>query len=269
MMEFILQEEASFRMTFFVSVLAAMALWELASPRRKRIYKRRERWIGNLALIVVGTLFLRLFFPLLAVDIAYLAQARQGGIFNLANLPPALEFLMAIVVLDFVVYWQHVVFHRIPILWKLHRVHHTDRDLDATSALRFHPLEIGLSMIIKIFVVIILGASPLAVIVFEVILNAMAMFNHGNVALPKKLDRTLRKVLVTPDMHRIHHSIEKQEFNTNFGFNLSLWDRLFSSYTQDPEAGQTEMTLGQKDHLTHEPVSLFFMLMLPFQKDDR
>ena len=269
MTNLILEEEGSFRLVVFIIVLAAMALWESLSPRRKRIYSRRERWPGNLILIVAGTLFLRVVFPLLAVDFAILAQARGGGLFNLTTLPPILELVLAVILLDMVVYWQHVFFHRVPILWRLHQVHHTDRDLDATSALRFHPFEIGLSMIVKIFVVIALGVSPLAIILFEVILNAMAMFNHGNVALPGTLDKTLRKALVTPDMHRIHHSVDPKEYNTNFGFNLSLWDRLFGTYSQDPQDGQENMTIGQAAHLTHEPVSFLFMLILPFWRNNR
>lgn len=264
MITFLLQHEASVRFWAFALVLLAMALWELVSPRRKRIYKRTERWPGNLLLIIAGTLFLRVFFPLLAVDMALLAEARGGGFFNLVAWPPALEILLSILILDLVVYGQHVAFHRYPKLWRLHQVHHTDRDLDATSALRFHPFEIGLSMILKIAVVIVIGPPAIAVILFEIILNATAMFNHANVALPAKIDAALRRIIVTPDMHRIHHSIDPREFNTNYGFNLSVWDRLFATYTEAPKDGQETMTLGQSAYLTHEPRSLWFMLALPF-----
>ena len=266
MSDFILSEEPSLRLSVFVIVLTIMALWEVLSPRRKRAYQRRDRWPGNLLLIVAGTLFLRVFFPLLAVDFAMLAEARGGGLLNLIELPGAFEFLLAIILLDMVVYWQHVAFHRIPGLWRLHQVHHTDRDLDATSALRFHPFEIGLSMVLKIFVVIVFGVSPLAVIVFEIILNATALFNHGNVQIPKKVDTALRKLIVTPDMHRVHHSVIPAEFNTNYGFNLSCWDRLFGSYKDAPEGGHRHMSIGQSAHQTHETTGLLFMLLLPFQR---
>lgn len=266
MTDLILEQEGSLRLGIFAGILAIMALWEVLSPRRKRIYSRAERWPGNLLLILAGTLFLRVAFPLLAVDFAILTEARGGGLFNLTSLPPLLEVLIAIILLDMVVYWQHVIFHRVPSLWRLHQVHHTDRDLDATSALRFHPFEIAISMVLKICVVIVLGVSPIAIIIFEIILNAMALFNHGNIALPKAIDKALRTLFVTPDMHRIHHSVEPSEYNRNFGFNLSLWDRLFGTYEKEPKAGQVEMTIGQKAHLTHEPASLLFMLILPFQR---
>jgi len=267
--EYITENENAIRLAFFFGTLTIMGLWEIIAPKRALTVSKALRWANNLGLVFFNSLILRLIFPAAAVGVAAFAAEHGWGLLNYYSLPLALSIVLSIIIMDFVIYLQHVLIHAVPLLWRLHRVHHADLDYDVTTGARFHTLEIILSMLLKFATIVVLGPPVVAVIMFEVILNAMAMFNHGNVALPKKLDRTLRKVLVTPDMHRIHHSIEKQEFNTNFGFNLSLWDRLFSSYTQDPEAGQTEMTLGQKDHLTHEPVSLFFMLMLPFQKDDR
>lgn len=269
--EFILQHEGPFRFGIFLSVLGVMAVWEAARPARVRLYPRRARWFANLGIVVVDTVFMRLVLPLIAVDLALLASERGWGLFNLIGsgspLENAVKIVLAIILLDLVVYWQHRIFHAIPLLWRLHRVHHTDRDFDTTTALRFHPIEIVLSMVLKIAVVVALGVPVLAVILFEVILNGMALFNHGNLRLPARLEALLRKVIVTPDMHRIHHSVLVHEYNSNFGFNLSGWDRLFSSYCEDPGEGHDGMTIGQTEYQDDETCNLFFMLMLPFRKN--
>jgi sterol desaturase/sphingolipid hydroxylase (fatty acid hydroxylase superfamily) len=264
--DFIINEESTFRLAVFGFTLVLMSAWEWAVPKRGRTYTRRERWFGNLGLIAVDSLFLRLILSVVAVDVAVMCAQKGWGLFNVLSWPPLAEGVLAIILLDLVIYWQHRLFHKVPLFWRLHQVHHTDRDLDATSALRFHPIEIILSMLIKMAAVVILGPAMLAVIVFEVILNAMALFNHANVRLPKAIEPHLRFLVVTPDMHRIHHSEIPKEFNSNFGFNLSVWDRMFSSYIQEPAHGQISMSLGQKDYRTDETRSLLFMLMLPFRK---
>ena len=266
MTDLILHHEGTFRLGVFVLVLAIMALWEAERPGRVRIYARRARWFANLGIVVVDTAFMRLVLPLIAVDVALIASERGWGLFNAVDLWPVLEVVLAIILLDLVVYWQHRIFHAVPILWRLHSMHHTDRDFDTTTALRFHPIEIVLSMLLKMAVVVLLGVPVLAVILFEVILNGMALFNHANLRLPSGLERVARRVVVTPDMHRIHHSILPDEFNRNFGFNLSVWDRIFASYREDPLEGQEGMTIGLSDYQSDETCSLLFMLMLPFRK---
>jgi sterol desaturase/sphingolipid hydroxylase (fatty acid hydroxylase superfamily) len=267
MTDLILNHEGPFRLGVFVSVLLAMALWEAARPRRRRIYLRRARWGANLGIVVVDTAFMRVLLPLMAVDLASVASERGWGLFNLVDLGYIPAMILAILLLDLVVYWQHRIFHAIPWLWRLHRVHHTDRDFDTTTALRFHPVEIVLSMLLKMAVVLLLGVPVLAVILFEVILNGMALFNHANLRLPQRLDGALRSVLVTPDMHRIHHSVRREEYDRNFGFNLSVWDRLFSSYCEAPQDGQEEMVIGQSEYPGDETCNLAFMLALPFRKN--
>lgn len=268
MTDFILQEEASLRIGAFLVVLCVMAMIESLLPTRNRLFSRLERWPQNLGIVVVDTAFMRLVLPLLAVDVALAAEARGAGLFNFLELSGVFQIFLSIVLLDLVVYWQHRVFHRIPVLWRLHRVHHTDRDFDTTTALRFHPFEIVLSMAVKMAVVLIFGVPAVAVILFEVVLNAMALFNHSNISLSLRLEPWFRRIVVTPDMHRIHHSIHREEFDTNFGFNLSLWDRMFSSYCEEPRDGHEGMMIGQPDHQSIETRSLVFMLMLPFRKGE-
>lgn len=266
MTDYILHEEGTFRLGVFCSLLLVMVIWETLDPKRRRIYARRERWFGNLGIIVFNTAIMRVALPFLAVDVALFTGKKGWGLFNALDWAAGLEILLAIILLDLVVYWQHRIFHLVPVLWRLHKVHHTDRDFDTTTALRFHPVEIWLSMLLKIIVVFVFGVSALAVILFEVILNGMALFNHANIRLPEKIETALRMFVVTPDMHRIHHSVRSDEFNSNFGFNLSLWDRLFSSYCGVPRESQELMTIGQSDHQSDEARSLIFMLMLPFRR---
>ncbi|MDX8409199.1 MAG: sterol desaturase family protein [Mariprofundales bacterium] len=252
------------RLAAFCAIFATVALWELLAPRRTEPMLRHQRWPANLLLVVIDILLMRLLLPAGAVGVAMVAQQQQWGLLHLVDLPPMATIVLAIILLDAIVYWQHRLFHRMPLLWRLHRVHHADIHLDVTSGLRFHPLEIGLSMLIKMGAVILLGADPLAVILFEVILNGMALFNHGNIRLPERLDHILRWLWVTPDMHRIHHSTESGEFNRNFGFNLSCWDRLFASYRARPQAGQLGMAIGLPNWRDGRTASLIWMLRMPW-----
>lgn len=245
MESFILSHEMALRLAGFIAVLVAMIAWETWRPRRaRRVPERPGRWRANLGLVAIDAALVRLVFPLAAVGAAVLAEARGWGLLNVTEAPPWLAVGVALVVLDLAIYAQHVAFHKVPLLWRLHRMHHSDIDLDATTGLRFHPIEIALSMVFKIALVIALGAPAVAVIVFEVGLNALAMFNHANVYLPERVDRALRRLVVTPDMHRVHHSIHRDETDSNYGFNLSLWDRLFGTYRAQPRDGHKGMTLG-------------------------
>jgi sterol desaturase/sphingolipid hydroxylase (fatty acid hydroxylase superfamily) len=262
---FIQTHEAMIRLGFFLGIFALMATWEVVAPRRARLLTRLQRWSSNLGLVVLNTLLLRLLFPAAAVGMALSVNAQGWGLMNAMTWPVWTEVLLAVVVLDFAIWVQHVLFHAVPALWRLHRVHHADLDYDLTTGARFHPVEIILSMLIKFAVIAALGPPVVAVILFEVILNAMAMFNHANVGLPPRLDRALRWLVVTPDMHRVHHSIEDDETNSNFGFNLSWWDRLLGTYRAEPRAGQQGMTIGIRDHRDPRRVDrLDGMLVLPF-----
>jgi sterol desaturase/sphingolipid hydroxylase (fatty acid hydroxylase superfamily) len=257
--------EAAIRLGFFVGIFALMATWEVRAPRRARTLTRLQRWTSNLGLVVLNTLVLRIFFPAAAVGMAVLTSAQGWGLLNAIDVPGWLAVLVAVVVLDFVIWVQHVLFHAVPALWRLHRVHHADLDYDLTTGARFHPIEIVLSMLIKFATIAALGPPVVAVILFEVILNGMAMFNHANVRLPLGVDRVLRWFVVTPDMHRVHHSIEDDETNSNFGFNLSWWDRLLGTYRDQPRAGHEGMTIGIRDHRDPRRVDrLDGMLVLPF-----
>lgn len=241
---FLLTHEATLRLVVFLAVLVAMMLWELASPLRRLEIPRVIRWTNNMAMVVIDTAVLRLTFPVLAVALAAKAEAAGWGMFNRLPLPAWLVLVLSLLSLDCAIYLQHRLFHAVPALWRLHRMHHADPDFDTTTALRFHPVEIALSMVIKLAVVAMLGAPAVAVLVFEVILNATALFNHGNVALPPAIDRLVRLIVVTPDMHRVHHSTDPVETNSNYGFNLPWWDRMFSTYRAAPRLGQIGMTTG-------------------------
>jgi sterol desaturase/sphingolipid hydroxylase (fatty acid hydroxylase superfamily) len=262
---FIQTHEATIRLGFFLGVFALMATWEVIAPSRARMLTRVQRWSSNLGLVVLNTVLLRLLFPAAAVGVALTVNAQGWGLLNALSWPFWLEVLLALVVLDFAIWVQHVLFHAVPALWRLHRVHHADLDYDLTTGARFHPIEIILSMLIKFAVIAALGPPVVAVILFEVILNAMAMFNHANIALPARVDRALRWLVVTPDMHRVHHSIEDDETNSNFGFNLSWWDRLLGTYRAQPRAGQQGMTIGIRQYREPKRVDrLDGMLALPF-----
>jgi len=260
--------EAPLRLGAFIGIFVLMALLELAIPRRVSLHGKGPRWLTNLMIAGINSLVLRLMamlaVPIAAVAAAAWAQTQGWGLLNWLDWPDWLDIVIAMVVLDMAIYGQHVVSHKIPLLWRLHKVHHTDVDFDVTTAIRFHPVEIALSMLWKITIVPALGAPPLAVVLFEVTLNGCAMFNHANITLVSWLDRIVRLFIVTPDMHRVHHSIYRSEYDTNYGFNLSLWDRLFGTYRDQPRDGHRDMTIGQKNHLNENPTRLVWSLRLPF-----
>ena len=265
-----MENEILLRFGVFLLLFALIAGAETLFPRRPRALPRAGRWITNFLIVIIDSLTLRLMaiaMPLLAVGAAIDASGRGWGVFNSLAAPAWLEILLAIAMLDFVIWGQHVLMHMWTPLWRLHRVHHADRDMDVTTAIRFHPIEIALSMVIKVGFVYVIGPAVIAVVLFEVILNGMAMFNHANLKLPAWLDRVLRWVVVTPDMHRVHHSIHRSEHDTNFGFSFSAWDRLFGTYTDQPSKGHTDMSIGlvwQDD----SPARLGWSLLLPFRRDD-
>ena len=264
MVDWILDYELQLRAGSFGFVLCLMALWEILGARRPLTVPKRGRWLANLLLVAFDAALIRAVFPAAAVGGAWIAAERGWGLFNSTPAPAWVAILASIVFLDFVVYVQHVIFHRIPVLWRLHMVHHADQDFDVTTGTRFHPIEMLLSLLLKLAVVAIIGAPAIAVFLFEVILNATAMFNHGNVRLPVALDRVLRWFVVTPDMHRVHHSVAMRECHRNFGFNLPWWDRLLGTYLDQPALGHQGMTIGLTEFKTGARQTLAWMLALPF-----
>ncbi len=254
--------ESSLRLGVFAGVLAVMGLWELAMPRRDLVAPKARRWLTNFAIVFIDTALLRIAFPILAVGVAAWTTTADWGLFNRLDWPLWIEVVLCIALLDLAIYAQHVASHKIPILWRVHQVHHADRDFDVSTAVRFHPIEILLSMLWKFLVILALGPTPLAVFLFEVLLNATAMFNHANVRLPRALDAVLRLVLVTPDMHRVHHSVEQDETDSNYGFNLSIWDRIFKTYIPQPAAGHEAMEIGLQEYRDMAPTRLGWSLML-------
>jgi sterol desaturase/sphingolipid hydroxylase (fatty acid hydroxylase superfamily) len=252
-------------MAAFGGVFAAMAIWEFIGPRRKRKIGRGWRWPNNLGVVVVDTLLVRMLFPTTAVGVALLAAARGFGLLNTIPVLAWVAVIASVILLDFAIYLQHVLFHAVPVFWRLHRMHHADLEFDVTTGLRFHPIEILLSMVIKFAVVAALGAPAVAVLIFEVLLNATSMFNHSNVRIPLAIDRVLRWFVVTPDMHRVHHSVLSQETNSNFGFNLPWWDRLFGTYRAQPAAGHDAMTIGIEQFRDPRELGLDRMLIQPFR----
>jgi len=263
---FVLAHEPAIRLGFFVSVFALVAVLELAAPRRALTLPKTLRWASNLGLVALNTVLLRLVFPLAAAGIAAFGAANGWGLLNHFHVSFWLALPVAVIAMDLAIWLQHVMVHAVPALWRLHQVHHADLDFDMTTGLRFHPIEIGLSMLIKFATIAVLGPPVVAVVIFEVLLNATAMFNHGNVRLPAALDRVLRWFVVTPDMHRVHHSVEDDETNSNFGFNLPWWDRLFGTYRAQPRAGHEGMTIGVLGHTDPREVArLDGMLLLPFK----
>ncbi len=261
--------EGLIRFSAFAGVFIVMALLELALPKRDLSQPKSRRWFTNILIAGVDSLIIRLMsmlaVPLVALAAAIYAENRGWGLFNIVALPLWFEFVVAIIILDFAIYLQHVASHKIPVLWRLHKVHHSDVDIDVTTAIRFHPIEIALSMLYKIVLVFLLGPAALAVVAFEIILNGCAMFNHANVALPKRLDAVLRTILVTPDMHRVHHSIIHQETDSNYGFNLSIWDKMFGTYNAQPEKGHHGMTIGLDSYQDDRPTRFSWSILLPFR----
>jgi len=264
MKEAILANEPAIRLVFFLGIFALMILWEFVTPRRDRSVSRWVRWPSNLGIVAFNTLILRILVPVAAVGLAALSEDRSWGLLNAFSLPPLLAIVLSVVLLDLAIYLQHVMFHAVPALWRLHRMHHADLDFDVTTGARFHPVEILLSMGIKLAVVAALGPPVVAVLIFDVLLNATSMFNHGNVRIALKVDGVLRCFVVTPDMHRVHHSILPHETNSNFGFNLPWWDRLFGTYTAQPAAGHGGMTIGIEQFRAPRDLWLDRMLFQPF-----
>jgi sterol desaturase/sphingolipid hydroxylase (fatty acid hydroxylase superfamily) len=263
--KFILSHEVAIRLGFFFGVFGVMALWELMAPKRRLTVVKPVRWLSNVGVVAINTVLLRLLFPAAAVGFALSAAERGWGLLNNFALPGWLAALAAVIALDLAIYLQHVMFHAVPALWRLHRVHHADLDFDVTTGGRFHPIEILLSMLIKFAVIVALGAPALAVLVFEVLLNATSMFNHSNIRMPEHLDRALRLFVVTPDMHRVHHSVEDDETNSNFGFNLPWWDRLLGTYKDQPRAGHQGVVIGIRTFRESRLCShLLGMLAMPF-----
>ncbi|MEW8506459.1 MAG: sterol desaturase family protein [Candidatus Thiodiazotropha sp.] len=263
--DWLLGNELPIRLSFFFGIFVLIALWEIHSPRRQLTVSKGVRWINNLGLVMLNTAVLRLLFPAAAVGAAAIAQEQGWGALNNFALPLPLATFIAVVAMDLVIYLQHVMVHAIPLLWRLHRVHHADLDYDVTTGARFHTVEIILSMLIKMATITLLGPPVVAVVIFEVLLNATAMFNHGNISIPEKLDRVLRIFVVTPDMHRVHHSVHAPLANSNFGFNLPWWDRLFGTYVAQPPEGHVAMEIGLNEFRDPQQVDrLPGMLMLPF-----
>lgn len=262
-----MQNAEMIRIGFFITALLLCAVWEWRAPRKALTQKKWFRWLNNLGLIAFNSLCLTLLMPVVALGAAYYAEQHTIGLFNHWSLPVWFEVLLAVVILDLIIYLQHLVFHRVPWLWRLHRMHHADQDIDVTTGTRFHPIEILLSMWIKIGVALLLGVSPLAIVVFEIVLNVSAMFNHSNGYLPLAMDKPLRKLIVTPDMHRVHHSVIPRETHSNFGFFLSVWDRLFGTYRSQPELGHQSVKIGIPLFQRQNEQRLDKMLTQPFRKD--
>jgi sterol desaturase/sphingolipid hydroxylase (fatty acid hydroxylase superfamily) len=254
-----------------LGVFAVMALWELLAPRRAWSVGRAPRWPSNLGILLLDAALVRLLFPVAAVGVAVIAAQRGWGLLNITLWPPAPEglvgFVLGFLALDLAIYAQHVAFHKVPLLWRLHRMHHADLDIDVTTGLRFHPIEIVLSMLLKMAVVVLIGVPAVAVIAFEVVLNATSIFNHSNAAMPRWLDRIVRLLMVTPDMHRVHHSVLRRETDSNFGFNLPWWDRLFGTYRAEPEAGHLSMTIGLPIFRDSRELRLDRLVTQPFRDD--
>jgi sterol desaturase/sphingolipid hydroxylase (fatty acid hydroxylase superfamily) len=264
MNDYILSHEPAIRFGFFVGILSLMGFWELIGPRRPYRTSKKSRWFSNLGIVIIDSLALRLVFPATAVYVASLNESNSWGLLIQSGLPLWLAIVIGVMLLDFIIYLQHAMFHAFPISWRLHMIHHTDLDFDTTTGVRFHPLEVLLFMAIKISAVFVLGIVPLAVFLFEILLNATSLFNHGNVRMPQWIDRVLRLFVVTPEMHRVHHSVIIRETNSNFGFNLPWWDRLLGTYRSAPASGHEGMTIGLSHFRDPGELTLPRLLILPF-----
>jgi len=259
--------EIAIRLSAYAGVFAVLALWELAAPRRTLLVGRKPRWPNNLGILVIDALAVRLLVPTAAVGVALIAAERGFGLFNVLGAPLWLNAVLGFLVLDFAIYLQHVVFHHVPVLWRLHRMHHADLDIDVTTGVRFHPLEILLSLLIKMTIVALMGIPAVAVLIFEVVLNATSMFNHSNVALPGKLECIARWIVVTPQMHQVHHSILRVETDSNFGFNLPWWDRLLGTYRAAPAAGEAGVVIGLPIFRDVKELRIDRLLTQPFRNE--
>jgi sterol desaturase/sphingolipid hydroxylase (fatty acid hydroxylase superfamily) len=248
-------------------VFTALVLWEWLAPRRALTVGRQPRWPGNLGILAIDIVAVRLLVPTAAVGVALIAASRGWGLFNLIGVPGWVSIVAGVIALDLIIYTQHVIFHHVPVLWRLHRMHHADLDIDVTTGVRFHPLEILLSLAIKIAAVALLGVPAIAVLIFEVLLNASSMFNHSNVVLPQWLEPIARWIIVTPQMHQVHHSIERMETDRNFGFNLPWWDRLFGTYRERPAAGEKDMKIGLPIFRDTVELRIVRLLTQPFRND--
>jgi sterol desaturase/sphingolipid hydroxylase (fatty acid hydroxylase superfamily) len=260
-----LEFEALIRLAAFLGIFAGVALWEALRPRRERAVPRSSRWPSNLGLLAVDVIVLRSIAPGAAIAVAMAAQAGGWGLLNSAAMPPGAALLVAVVLLDLALYFQHVMFHAVPTLWRLHRVHHADLDFDVTTGTRFHPVEILISTAIKSAAVAAIGAAPVAVLIFELLLNGTAMFNHANASIPERVERWLRWLVVTPDVHRVHHSVQYDESSSNFGFSLPWWDRLFATYREQPRAGHRAMEIGVDAFRSEDDLRLDRLLIQPLQ----
>jgi sterol desaturase/sphingolipid hydroxylase (fatty acid hydroxylase superfamily) len=259
-------DAGTLRGTIFIVWLVVLLVSERINPRRPFTSLTGKRVLNNVALVVLNTVIVWVVLPWIAYDVAVWAKSQQLGLFHQLTIPVPIKFVLSIVLLDLVIYWQHRVFHTYSWLWSLHKVHHADTEFDTSTALRFHPIEIVLSMLIKMAVVCLLGIDPIAVIVFETLLNSSAMFNHANLYLKQKLDRSLRWVIVTPDMHRVHHSVFREECNANYGFFLSIWDKLFGSYVAQPKEGHIDMVIGLNQFRDAKEMAVHRMMSQPFRQ---
>jgi sterol desaturase/sphingolipid hydroxylase (fatty acid hydroxylase superfamily) len=265
----LIDNEVFLRLGFFAGIFSLMALWEAVSPRRVLQHSKRTRWTNNIGLTFLNTILLRLTFPAAAVGTALLAEEKGWGVFHLFSFPQWMAGLASIMILDLIIYAQHVAFHKIPVFWRLHRMHHIDLDFDLTTGARFHPVEIILSMVLKMGAVAALGAPAWAVVIFEILLNGTSMFNHSNISMNLLADRWIRRVIVTPDMHRVHHSVLIRETDSNYGFNLSWWDRLFGTYRDQPVAGHEAMKIGLANYRSEKWLNLGWMLLVPLSRYER
>ena len=256
--------EPVIRFGFFFGILVIMFFWERIAPRRPLAASKIGRWSSNLGLVLIDSIVVRLVSPTALAGVALLAQQRGWGLFNSFELSPLLSIIFSVLILDFAIYLQHAMFHSIPLFWRLHMVHHSDMDIDVTTGVRFHPIEILISMGIKMVVVLLIGAPPASVLIFEILLNGTSMFNHGNVRYPQQIDSFLRLIVVTPEMHRVHHSTIRWETNSNFGFSFPWWDRLFGTYRPQPAKGHLEMTIGLDQYKEPQKLTFLWLIALPF-----
>lgn len=258
------QGELFLRLAFFIGILIVMALWEVLAPRRPLATSKPSRWVSNLGLVLIDSVLVRLIIPITLMGLAFLARQRGWGILNQFQLPFGFHLVLGVLILDLAIYIQHILFHAVPLFWRLHMVHHADMDFDVTTGVRFHPIEIILSMGIKMAVVLLIGPLPLSIPIFEILLNGTSMFNHGNIRYPLGIDKWLRLLVVTPEMHRVHHSTIRWETNCNFGFNFPWWDRLFGTYRPQPAKGHLGMTIGLDQYKDPKKLSLPWLIVLPF-----
>ncbi|MBT3180485.1 MAG: sterol desaturase family protein [Candidatus Marinimicrobia bacterium] len=254
------------RAGIFLILLIILISWELLNPKRKLQNNKFHRWVTNLSLIGLNNVVVIIIIPFSTIGVAHMTEQNSLGLFNSFSMNDSLIFFLSILILDFIIYIQHVIFHRVPAFWRFHKIHHIDKDIDVTTGLRFHPVEIVLSLGIKFIFIILLGVPVLPILFFEIILNGMAMFNHANIQIPKKVDNILRYFLVTPDMHRVHHSVNTFELNSNFGFNLSIWDRILGTYIKKPLNGHTDMTIGLEKYQNKHGINILILLIIPFLK---